>query len=49
MDHGVGQSTAVGDAVIKKSDYSEENYKNDFGIYMENTKLQFEHKNIESS
>ena len=32
-----------------KSDYSEENYKNDFEILMEDSKLQFERKNIERS
>ena len=32
-----------------KSDNSEENYKNDFEILMEDSKLQFYHKNIERS
>ena len=49
MDHGVGQSAAVRDAVREKSDYSKENYKTDFEIWMENTKFKFERKNIEGS
>ena len=48
-DHAVGQISAVGDAVGKKSDYSEENYKTDFEIWMENYKLQFDRENVERS
>ena len=33
----------------KKSDYSEENYKTDSEIWMENSKLQFKRKNTEMS
>ena len=43
----VGKSAAVGDTVGKKSHYSEENYKSDFKIWMGDSKLQFERKNIE--
>ena len=48
-DHGVGKGAAVGDAVEKKSDYRKENYKTDFEIWIENSKLQFRRKNIERS
>ena len=46
-DHAVGQGVLVVEAVDDKSDYSEENYKTDFEIWMENSKLQFKHKNVE--
>ena len=49
MYHAVGQVSAVGDAVDKKSDQSEENYKTDFETRMENSKLQFKRENIERS
>ena len=49
VDHAVGQSVSVGDAVGEKSDYCEEKYKTDFEIWMENSKLQFGCKNIEWS
>ena len=48
-DHSIGQRAAVGDTVGTKSDYIKENYKIDFVIWMENTKLQFKRKNIENS
>ena len=47
--HYVGYGSEVGDVVYDKSDYSEENYKTDFEIWIENFKLQFERKNIERS
>ena len=46
MDYAVRKRAAVGDAVGKKSDYSEQNYKTGFKIWMEDSKLPFEHKNI---
>ena len=49
VGHFVGQGAAIRDAVINKSYYSEENYKTDFEILMEDSKLQFYHKNIERS
>ena len=45
-DHAIVKSAAVGDAVVAKLDYREENYKTNFKIWMENTKLQFERENI---
>ena len=45
----LGKGAAVGDDVVDKSDYSEENNKTDFEIWMENYKLQFESENIERS
>ena len=48
-DNDTGQGAAVADAVGDKSDYSEENYKTGFEIWMENSKLQFERENNERS
>ena len=47
IDHAVGKGAAFEDSVGYKLDYSEENYKTDFEIWMENSKLQFKHKNVE--
>ena len=49
VDHALGQGGEVGDAVGEKSDYSEENYKIDFEIWMEYSKLQFMCENIKRS
>ena len=45
-EHAVGKATAVGNVVVY---YREENYKTDFKIWNENSKLQNEHKNSETS
>ena len=36
------------DMLWAKNQYSEEKYKTDFEVWMENSKLQFERENIES-
>ena len=48
-DHAIGKGSAVGEYVGDKSEYSEEKYKIDFEIWMEDFKLQFERRNIERS
>ena len=47
--NSIGQKASAGEVVGEKSDHIKENYKTDFEIWIENSKLQFRRKNIERS
>ena len=49
VDNSIGQKASAGEVVGEKSDHIKENYKTDFEIWIENSKLQFRRKNIERS